>query len=117
MNIKLTPIPQKKKPKNKYLINVEFMSGDADHFETVKYWCKDEEDFKNTIGKIEEGIEKYRYSRHANEDEYDAYWYEVFGEDFVPYDVTSQCDYKAATDRYEGFYFDEHGVKFKAELT
>lgn len=87
------------------------MHGDADHYETETWNCKNEKHFIDTMTLIEEGIKRFTYNSYEVRD----FWNEVLGEDFVPYDIT--CDsYKAAICSAKGFYFDESGTKLKAEL-
>lgn len=114
MKVKLTPLPPKKIPTNRYILHLEFMSGDADHYDIEKYYCDDEEDFKRLFTKVTEGIKelKYNYDR----DEQMAYWYKIFGDYMeVPHDVTCE-GYPARMTNIQGFYYDENGVKFKAEV-
>ena len=46
MNITLKPYPITKAPKNKWFLEVSFMSGDADAYNTEKYEFKKKEDFE-----------------------------------------------------------------------
>ena len=114
MKIKLTPIPLKKQLKNKYIVEVEFMHGDADHKTFEKVVCKKESDFIHLMSKIDEGIKKFQYSGVWNS-EYIPWWEELFGEDFIPYDITCEGQ-KTQVRGAEGFYYDENGTKFSAAL-
>ncbi len=57
MNIKLTPYPVAKAPKNKWVLEVQFMSGDADAYETEKYTFKTQEEFEKVYQFFDKCIE------------------------------------------------------------
>jgi len=108
--IKLTPVKNKKSPKDKYVIIVSIMFGDADRYEDHKYSCKNEKDFIRVIKQLEDS--PMSPGEGGDRKTYEKWELETFGsEDFIPYD--DQC--KAAYDTFEAFYYDSNGNKFKAE--
>ena len=108
MKIKLIPIPVVKSPKNKYIIDVWFMHGDADAYTSEIYACKNESAFLRVM----ESFKNKPDCRTCNQ--YD-WCTTTFGEGFTPYDIT--CDsYLADVSTLTGYYYDENGIKFEAEL-
>ena len=108
MKVKLTPV--KSKYKNKYVIEVEFMHGDADAYTTESFVCKNEADFIRIISNDVSSLNRHK------EDEYDEQMTKLFGEDFCPCDCTCE-DYRASIQEMNGFYYDVAGTKFNATLT
>ena len=114
MPIKLTAIPTKN-PKNKYEVVLRVMHGDADKFEDIKISCKNEEEFtKMMLAKKTQPLDG---SAGGDEEKYKQ-WCEDNFYDYVPYD----CIYRgssnhAKVDEISGFYYDQNGTKFKAEVT
>jgi len=111
--IKLIPV-EKEPIKNKYIILVKFMHGDADGYTEQEYECDDENDLRRIVDKLD-NIPQVP-AEGGDEDVYDAWELDTFNsDDFIPYDQTGY-DCKASYDRYEAFYHDENGVEFRVEL-
>ena len=108
MKIKLTQI----KPKftNKFVIIVSCMHGDADAYTDEEYVCKDEADFIRIMSAPE-----CEHDSCSNEDVYRSFCTDLFGDDFIPFDVVYQ-DSHASIESVEGFYYDVDGVKSEATL-
>lgn len=113
MTIKLTPIGLPQKPKNKYNITVKCMHGDADAFTDEEYDCVDEADFIATMSAFNNMPQPT--AEGGNEDAYDTWCADTFGEDCIPWDVTGY-DCRSTVRKLSGFYYDENGTKFGAEL-
>jgi hypothetical protein len=111
MKIKIKKIAPKHK--NKYVIEVDFMHGDADAYTTEEFVCANENEFER-IMKQEQLIPQSPGSG-GDEDAYRAWCTELFGEDFVPSDCTCD-DIQASVESFAGFYYNEAGVKFEASL-
>lgn len=115
MPIKLTAIPTKS-VKNKYRVVLECMHGDADKYEKIEVTCKDESDFEKMM--LAKKTQPLDGSAGGDEDEYTKWLEDNFGEGTVPYDcIYSGTNNHAKVTRMDGFYFDENGVKWKAEVT
>jgi hypothetical protein len=111
--IKLTPVEVEYSPKDKFIVVVTFMHGDADKYDYEEYECKDEADFRRIVDKLNDAPQNP--SEGGDDDAYDEWALETFTyEDFIPYDVVypGKCSY----DGFEAFYYDSNGVKFKAEI-
>lgn len=116
MKIKLTPIPipVKKVPTRQYVLEVKFMHGDADLYTDETYVCEDENDFKRIVSKLNCCPPSPACGGETKN--YKAWEIEAFlSEDFIPWDKTGY-DCPASYDGFKGFYYDENGVKFKAEI-
>ena len=111
MTVKLKKIAPKYK--DKFVIEVEFMHGDADADSTETYVCKDEAEFVRIMNAESEGPESP--GSGGDEDEYNDFYADLFGEDFVPSDVTC-CDYPACVEAFNGFYYDKDGTAYTASL-
>lgn len=112
--IKLTPVKIKKSPKDKYIIVVEFMHGDGDHYDTDEYKCKDDADFRRVIELL--GDIPSSPGEGGDSDKYDEWELETFKSDnFIPHDITYN-DIKTHISSFEAFYYDSNGNKFQAEI-
>jgi hypothetical protein len=112
MKVKLTPIQPKYR--NKYVIRVEFMHGDADAETYEDYVCRDRDDFIRVLSAFDDCPQDP--GSGGDEDAYDAWCEEMFGEGFVPGDCTCDFQVRAAIRGCECFFFDEDGNEFTAEL-
>jgi hypothetical protein len=112
MKIKLTPVSIKKAPKDKYFVEVRIMHGDADHYDNDLYPCEDEAEFKKIMSAFKD---MPKPEAEGGGDEYCEWCDNLLGEYFVPHDV-SGYDCRATVRSFKGFYYDEHGAKFEAEL-
>jgi uncharacterized protein YeaO (DUF488 family) len=113
MKIKLTPV--KPKYRNKYIINVKFMHGDADAYSTETYVCKHQDDFIRVMS-----LDRQWPDGCRNEATYDEWCDNLFGEYddcFVPGDCTCDHQVRAQIESFTGFFYDEDGNEFKAELS
>jgi hypothetical protein len=110
--MKLKPVVSKYK--NKFVIEVEFMHGDADAYSTEECPCEDEVEFT----KIMKGLENVPQDPGSGGDdgEYADFFTNLIGEDFVPGDSTTDHQYDAAYDGHKGFFYDQAGNKFEAEI-
>jgi hypothetical protein len=110
--MKLKPITPKYR--NKFVIEVEFMHGDADAYSTEECACKDEAEFT----KIMEGLKNVPQDPGSggDDDEYRDFFSNLIGEDFVPGDSTTDHQFLAAYDGHTGFFYDQNGNKFEAEI-
>jgi hypothetical protein len=115
MPIKLTAI-KSKNPKNKYKVILDVMHGDADMYEKVEVTCKNEADFEKKMLAMKD--KPMGGSEGGDEDEYAKWLEDTFGEGYVPYDkIFSGTSNHASVNSIEGFFYDENGVKWKAEVT
>jgi hypothetical protein len=96
MKVKLTPITPPYK--NKYVIVVNFMHGDADAYSDETYVCKDKADFIRVMSQEHQAPEDP--GAGGDEDAYDAWCADLFSEDFVPGDCTCDHQVKAAIRRF-----------------
>lgn len=114
MPIKLTAIPLKA-PKDKYEVVLRVMHGDADKYEDIKISCKNEEEFTKMM--LAQQTQPLDGSAGGDEKKY-RQWCEDNFYDYVPYDCTcSGCGILSKVDGISGFYYDQNGTKFKAEVT
>jgi len=114
MTVKLTPI-QTKTPKNKYHILLHIMHGDADFYEDIEVPCKNEADFERKMLAMKD--QPMGGSEGGDERKYSKWLEDTFGEGWVPYDQKYEgSGNHAKVDRATGFYFNEHGTKFIAEV-
>jgi hypothetical protein len=114
MPIKLTAIPKKTK-KVTYQVIVEMMHGDADLTERQTITCKDEADFVKKMTAVK--TQPMGGSEGGDEDEY-AKWCEENFSDYISFDkIFSGTSNRAKVQSVEGFFYDEHGMKWKAEVT
>lgn len=112
MSIKITPIDTNTH-KNKYHIEVECMHGDGDKETYHTYKCADAADFKRVMTAM-----KYMplpSSSGGDASAYNKWCEETFGEGFVPWDVI-YTDTLTSVEHLTGFYYDENGVKYSAEI-
>lgn len=112
MKVKHTPIQPKYR--NKYVIRVEFMHGDADATTYEDYVCKHQDDFIRVMSAFDDSPQDP--GSGGDEDEYDSWCAEMFGEDFVPGDCTCDFQVRAALRGCEGFFYDEEGNDFITTL-
>jgi hypothetical protein len=111
MKINLTPIVPPYK--NKYIIAVKFMHGDADAYTTETYVCKDRADFIRVMSSPDGPQEP---ASGGDEDAYNEFYADLFrSDDFIPYDCTGY-DCKASIRNFTGFFYDEDGSKYTATL-
>lgn len=99
--------------KNKYIIEVRCMHGDADAYTTEEFVCANENEFERIMK--QEQLMPQDPGSGGDDDAYRAWCTELFGEAFVPSDCTYQ-DCPASVQSFAGFYYDEAGVKFEASL-
>ena len=94
----------------KFVIEVEFMHGDADAYTKENYVGDDEEDCLRVLAACGDSPQSPG-SGGDDDDAYDAWCFKTFkSEDFNPYDVTYN-DIRAAYDSYEVFFYDHSGKK------
>lgn len=119
MPINLIAVPNKmpkdNAPKNKYHIILKVMHGDADFYEDIDFPCKDATEFEKIMlamkNKPRGGVSG------GDEGKYVKWLENNFGEGTIPYDKKfSNSDCRADVDRAGGFYYDENGIKWKAEM-
>ena len=111
MKVKLTPIAHPYK--NKYVIVVKFMHGDADAYTNETYVCEDKADFIRVMSSPDGPQEP---ASGGDDDAYAEFYSDLFGcDDFIPYDCTGY-DCKASIRDFSGFFYDENGNKFQATL-
>lgn len=114
MPIKLISIP-KKAPKNKYHIVLKVMHGDADFYEDIEVPCKDEAEFEKIMLAMKD--QPQDGSSGGDEGKYAKWLEDNFGEGTVPYDQKYEgTGNHASVKSANGFYQDENGIKWKAEL-
>lgn len=100
------------KYKNKYVIEVEFMHGDADLYTTEDCVCEDELECKTIMEKLNGEIPTSPASG-GDDDEYDTWSLDVFGSyDFIPYDK-SGYDCRASYEDASAYFYNQDGVKFE----
>lgn len=100
--------------KNKFVIVVNFMHGDADAYTDETYVCKNEADFIRVMSAPDGPQDP---GAGGDDDEYRAFYKNLFKtDDFIPTDITCD-DYPATIQDFEGFYYDEAGNKFEATLS
>lgn len=103
------------KYKDKFVIEVKFMHGDADAYTTEDFVCDDEQAFKNIVSKLNED-RPTPPAEGGDEDTYNAWGLDVFGyDDFLPWDTTGYDCY-ATYKSYKAFFYDNEGVKFEVEF-
>jgi len=115
MLVKLTPIPTKNNPKNKYIVVLNVMHGDADKYEDIEITCKNSADFeKKMLAVTNQPLEG---SAGGDEAEYKKWCEDNFGEGYIPHDCIYRCTGNLVKVKsIEGFYYNEYGIKFHAEL-
>jgi hypothetical protein len=108
--MKLTPVVSKYR--NKFVIEVKFMHGDADAYSTEECPCENEAEFT----KIMEGLNDVPESPGfgGDDDVYYKFFTELISVDFVPGDSTCDFQFLAAYDGHKGFFYDQAGNKFEA---
>ena len=112
--MKLTKVEPKYK--SKYVIEVEFMHGDGDAYTTEDYICDDEVDCQSVMEALG-GDVPTDPSAGGDEDIYNDWCLKVFkSDDFVPYDTTCDCQFRACYSSSEPFYYDENGDKFEVKF-
>jgi hypothetical protein len=112
-NIKLTAIPNKKNPKNKYFIVLDIMHGDADFDEKVEYPCKSKEIFIDKMKLLEK--RPLDTGAGGNQTVWADFCENNFS-DYIPHDKTVDCQWHAAISDFCGLYYDENGVRWLAKL-
>lgn len=111
--LKLTP-SKKEFITNKFIVKVTFMHGDADAYTSETYTCKDEDDFRRVVDKLNDAPQNP--AEGGDECKYKEWELDTFGfEDFIPWDITGY-DCPASFDDYECFFYDENGVEFMVEI-
>jgi hypothetical protein len=103
-------------PKNKYLVVLRCMHGDADKYEDVKLYITAPAAFEKAMrAKATQPLDG---SAGGNEKAYVKWITENFGEDSVPRDcIYSTTGHRAKVEDIKGFFYDANGVKWKAEVT
>ena len=100
------------KYKNKYVIEVKFMHGDADEYTTEEFICKNEAECTEVMKALSEDTPQDPASG-GSEEEYAAWELKVFkSEDFIPYDCTGY-DCPASYQNAKAFYYNQDGTKFE----
>jgi hypothetical protein len=113
MNITLTPYPVAKAPKNKWFLEVKFMSGDADAYETEKWQFDTQEEFEKVHALVSKWLNKHYIDPTDKQYRKD---FESAGLD-LPGDVTADHQWPASVDSIEDmYYYDQDGVKFKITI-
>ena len=124
-------VPAKKLPKNLYCLNIEFMSGDADHSEYVLLsFEQNEEDILKDCMRI---LEEWKVFNDGGEDfgefcenEAEANQfnkenkksdkaYTILG-DAAPSDVTSDHSRRASPESYKLSWYDENGIQYYVSI-
>jgi hypothetical protein len=109
--MKLKPIEPRYR--NKFVIEIVFMHGDGDSYSTEECPCDDGAEFT----KIMKGLENVPQDPGSGgDDAYKDFFTDLIGEDFVPGDVTRDHQFLAAYDGHSGFFYDQAGNKFEAEI-
>lgn len=111
--MKLTKV--KPKYKNKFVIEVEFMHGDADAYTTEDFICDDEAECKSVMESLKGDI-PMNPAEGGDENLYREWELKVFkSEDFIPYDTTGY-DCPASYEGASAFFYDQNGEKFEVKF-
>lgn len=117
MKYKLVPL-KNKRPKNKWVISAEFVHGDADSYTTEVTYYKEEEEFLKAVSSLNFGMDIENNSNYSYREREKAYedWAAEFSEEeygfFIPWDATSNYNYRAKFENRTYYHYDKDGNKF-----
>ncbi len=113
MKITYSNYPFPESPKSKWFIEIEWMSGDGDHYEKVPYSFKTEEEFAKAYNILKDIVGKLYYDKNQTEIK-NRLWNELRID--VEWDITSQGMMAQPHSISDMYYYDRNGVKFKINI-
>lgn len=109
-------IKEQVNPINTFILEVEFMIGDADGYEVLKVdFGTDYKSAEGLIHFLDLCKKEYPYGMGGDDDYRGVPGYKEYGEDFIPWEP--YCDGHLNYQGYEMFWYDKHGGKYAVEIS